>query len=255
MDELLNALKQIQLPETFPYLTAILGLTLIWKFHDMQVKAGRIQAKDIFERSGVRLFLRATPDDAQTCPACKETANRVFTPGEVTSKKFKPQEKPCTNPAGCRCLMIGLYGGWEEAGNALAQLKAQGGRIQLSDGDMKQLIEGADKARAGASADRMSIRMLRALQAEGSNPETAIEHYRYVVGRAEEDRDLAFMIPAYLRLGELLEKSGKAAEALETVERCLRDHGDKKNEPDAPTEVQRAALNTRKNLLAAKVKR
>ncbi len=255
MDELLNLLNRVEFPTSFPSLLAILGLTLIWKFHDLQVKAGRIQAKDIFERSGVRLFLRATPDDAQTCLACKETANFVFTPGEVASKKFKPQEKPCTNPAGCRCLMVGLYGGWAEAGNALAQLKAQGGRIQLSDGDMKQLIEGADKARAGASADRMSIRMLRAMKAEGGNPETAIEHYRYVVSRAEEDRDLAFMVPAYLRLGELLEKSGKAAEALETVERCLQDYGDKKNEPGAPTEAQRAALNTRKNLLAAKVKR
>jgi tetratricopeptide (TPR) repeat protein len=97
--------------------------------------------------------------------------------------------------------------------------------------------------------------MLNAMRAEGNNPETAIAHYRYVVSRAEEDRNLAFMVPAYLRLGELLEKSGKAAEALEMVERCLRDYGDKKKGPDAPTEAQRTALNTRKNLLAAKVKR
>jgi tetratricopeptide (TPR) repeat protein len=255
IDELLNLLNRVEFPATYPYLLGILGLTLIWKFHDMQVKAGRIQAKDFWARSGVRLFLRATPNDSQACTACRETTNMVFLPGEVASKKFKPQEKPCTNPVGCRCLMVGLYGGWAEARLALEQLKQQSGRVRLSDDDLKGLVEGAQSARAGASADRMSIRMLNAMRAEGNNPETAIAHYRYVVSRAEEDRNLAFMVPAYLRLGELLEKSGKAAEALEMVERCLRDYGDKKKGPDAPTEAQRTALNTRKNLLAAKVKR
>ena len=133
--------------------------------------------------------------------------------------------------------------------------KKNGGKARLSDSELKTLIEKSAEARAGASADRISLRILNALRAEGSQAETAIEHYRYVVGHAEEDRDLALMVPAYLRLSELLEKSGKAAEALEMVEQCLRDYGDKKKGPDAPTEAQRAALNTRKNLLAAKVKR
>ena len=242
MDALLNLLNQIQLPDTYPYLMAILGLVLIWKFHNMQVKAGRIQAKDIFERSGVRLFLRVTPNDAQACPACKETTTDVFSPGTVASKKFKPQEKPCTNPAGCRCLMVGLYGGWAAAGDTLAQLKKQGGKIRLSDGEMKNLIEGAEQARAGASADRLSIRMLNAMKAEGSNPETAIEHYRYVVGRAEEDRDMPFIMPSYLRLIELLEKTGHADEALAIAELCTQEYGGKKKALDAPTDAQRTLL-------------
>jgi hypothetical protein len=221
----------------------------------MQVKAGRIKAKDFWERSGVRIFLRAAPGDAQACMACKETTNFVFLPGLVTSKKFTPQEKPCTNPAGCRCVMIGLYGGWAAAASALATAKKNGGKTQLSDAELTTLIEKSSEARAGASADRISLRMLNALRAEGSQTGTAIEHYRYILSHAEEDRDLAFMVPAYLRLSELLEKSGKASEALDLVEQCLRDYGEKKKGPDAPTETQRAALNTRKNLLAAKVKR
>ncbi len=253
MDDLLTQLNQIQLPDTYPYLMAILGLVFIWKFHEMQVKAGRIKAKDIFERSGVRLFLCASPGDAQACLACKETANFVFTPAEVASKKFKAHEKPCTNPAGCRCIMVGLYGGWTEAREAIDKIKKAGGRIRLSDGDMKKMIEGASQARAGASADRMSLRMLAALQAEGGNPEVAIENYRYIISRAEEDRDLPFMIPSFLRLSELLEKAGKAPESLEVVEQCLRDYGEKKKGPDAPSETQRAALKTRQSLLAAKV--
>ncbi len=252
MDDLLS---QIQLPDTYPYLMAIFVLTLVWKFHDMQVKAGRIKAKDIFERSGVRLFLRATPGDAQACLACQETTHYVFLPSLVASKKFTPQETPCTNPAGCRCVMVGLYGGWAQALSALAAAKKNGGKTRLSDAELKALIDKSSEARAGASADRISLRMLHALRAEGSQAETAIEHYRYILSHAEEDRDLALMMPTYLRLSELLEKSGKASEALDLVEQCVRDYGEKKKGPDALTDAQRAALNRRKNLLAAKVKR
>lgn len=255
MDALLNLLNQIELPDTYPYLLAILGLALIWKFHDMQVKAGRIKAKDFWERSGVRIFLRATPTDAQACPACKETANVVFLPGLVTSKKFTPQEKPCTNPAGCRCVMVGLYGGWAQAGSALALAKKNGGKAQLSEAEMKTMLDKSSDARAGASADRISIRMLNALRAEGSQTETAIEHYRYILSHAEEDRDLALMVPTYLRLSDLLEKAGKASEALELIEQCVKDYGDKKKGPDAPTEAQRATLNARKGHLADRVRK
>lgn len=255
MDDLLNLLYQIELPDTYPYLMGILGLVVIWKFHDMQVKAGRIQAKDFWERSGVRIFLRATPNDQQACTACKETANFVFLPSLVTSKKFSPQDKPCTNPAGCRCVMVGLYGGWAQALSALAMAKKSGGKGRLNDAELRNLIEKSADARAGASADRISLRMLNALRAEGSQAETAMEHYRYILSHAEEDRDLALMVPVYLRLSELLEKAGKASEALDLVEQCLRDYGEKKKGPDAPTEAQRTALNTRKSRLAAKVKK
>lgn len=255
MDDLLNLLYQIELPDTYPYLMGILGLVVIWKFHDMQVKAGRIQAKDFWERSGVRIFLRATPNDQQACTACKETANFVFLPSLVTSKKFSPQDKPCTNPAGCRCVMVGLYGGWAQALSALAMAKKSGGKGRLNDAELRNLIEKSADARAGASADRISLRMLNALRAEGSQAETAMEHYRYILSHAEEDRDLALMVPTYLRLSELLEKAGKASEALDLVEQCLRDYGEKKKGPDAPTEAQRTALNTRKSRLAAKVKK
>ncbi len=255
MDDLLNLLNQLDLPDTYPYLMAVLGLVLIWKFHDMQVKAGRIKAKDIFERSGVRMFLRATPNDAQACLACKETLNFVFTPGEVASKKFSPQEKPCTNPAGCRCVTVGLYGGWAEAGRALQQLKKEGGRIRLSDGELKSLVEGAKDARAGATADRISIRMLQAMRDAGSNPEAATEHFRYIVDRAEEDRDLPFIVPSFLRLSEVLERARQLEEALAVIERCLKDYGEKKKGPDAPTEAQRALLLNRKAYLVSLVRK
>ena len=245
-------LNRVELPEYWPYMLGVLGLFLIWKFHDMQVKAGRIQARDFWERSGVRMFLYATPADAQACSACRETARMVFLPSVVTAKGFMPQEQPCMNPAGCRCLQMGFFGGWPEAREVLARLKEQGGRLRLSGEELQSFLETAKNARAGASADRMSLRMLNAMQVEGSNPEAAIEHYRYVLDHAEEDRDLAFMVPACLRLSELLEKSGRVEESLPLIERCLQDYGEKKKGPGAPTEVQRVALKTRQSLLVTR---
>ena len=255
MNDLLNVLHQVKLPDTYPYLLAILGLLLIWKFHEMLVQAGRIQAKDLWERSGVQFFLRVTPNDGHACLACRETTHFVFLPEVVASQEFNLQEQPCANPAGCRCLMVGFYGGWAEAGRVLAELKKHDGTVRLSEGELNSLVEGAQEARAGVSADQISIRMLQALRDEGSNPKAAMEHYRYVVDRAEEDRDLSFVIPSFLRMSELLERAGLVEAALNVVERCLKDYGEKKKGPDAPTKTQRAALKTRQSLLAAKVKR
>jgi hypothetical protein len=239
-------MTSIEFPDILPYLLAILALTLIWKFHDMLVKAGRIQARDLWERSGVRLFLHTTPNDKQTCMACRETTGMVFSPAVATSKKFTLQETPCTNPHGCRCVTVGLYGGWPEAKRVLEQLKAHNGKLRLTDEEFSGLLEGSQHAQAGATADRLSLRMLQAIHAEANERATAIEHYRYIVEQAKEERDRTFVISAYLRLCDLLERAGHPDKALETIEHCLRDYGGKKKGPDAPTETQRAMLAKRK---------
>lgn len=239
-------MSSIQLPDILPYLLAILCLTLIWKFHDLQVKAGRIQARAFWELSGVRLFLHATPNDVLACMVCRETTGMVFSPAVVTSKKFTPQERSCINPKGCRCVMVGLYGGWPEAQRVLEQLKAHNGRMHLTDEELRGLLEGSQHASAGATADRLSLRMLQAIRVEGKEPAAAIEHYRCIVEQAKEERDRAFVISAYLRLCDLLERAGQPDEALETIERCLLDYGGKKKGPAAPTETQRAMLENRK---------
>jgi len=239
-------MTSIEFPDILPYLLAILCLTLIWKFHDLQVKAGRIQARAFWERSGVRLFLHATPNDVLACMVCRETTGMVFSPDVVTSKKFTPRERPCINPKGCRCVMVGLYGGWPEATRVLEQLKAHNGRMRLTDEELRGLLEGSQHASAGATADRLSLRMLQAIRVEGKEPAAAIEHYRYIVNQAKEERDRAFVISAYLRLCDLLERAGQPDEALEIIERCLLDYGGKTKGPAAPSETQRAMLQNRK---------
>jgi len=100
----------ITIPDILPYLLAILGLLLLWQLHNMQVQAGHIKTVDSWDRSGIRLFLHVTPEDSHACVACREANGMAFLPAVVASHKFRPLAKTCTNPGGCRCLLVGLYG-------------------------------------------------------------------------------------------------------------------------------------------------
>lgn len=88
----------ITIPDIVPYLLASLGLLFLWQLHSLQVRAGRIKAVDIWNRSGIRLFLHVTPEDSHACAACREVNNTAFLPKVVASMKFGPLTKPCTTP-------------------------------------------------------------------------------------------------------------------------------------------------------------
>ncbi len=51
----------IIIPDILPYLVALLALLVVWQYHQMQVLKGRILAVDIFDRSGVRMYLVRDP--------------------------------------------------------------------------------------------------------------------------------------------------------------------------------------------------
>src|SRR5919204_5452337 len=135
-------MPNVNMPDVLPLLLGILGLLLVWELHSIQVRAGRIKAVNIFDRSGVKLFLHVTPDDAFACTACKEVNRTAFLPKTVASKKFKASETPCSNPAGCRCVLIGLHGAWAEAQRIQIQL-LNGGRVHLSAEEFGKLLDGA----------------------------------------------------------------------------------------------------------------
>ncbi len=44
-------------PDVTVYLAAILGLLVVWQYYQMQIMAGRILAIDIFDRSGIRMYI------------------------------------------------------------------------------------------------------------------------------------------------------------------------------------------------------
>ena len=237
--------------ELGPYILAILGLLAVWTFHEMQVRAGRIQAVDFWDRSGIRFFIHATPNDGNICPVCLEANGKAFLPTLAAKKKFTALQGPCTNPSGCRCLLVGLYGGWPEARRLLEQLKSKSSpkAVQLSEKELDTLLGGQWTQGVSGTVDRISVHMLEAMRNEGRNPELALQRYRFVAENAKSVRDLAFVVPAYLRLADLLERTGHRAEALEVVDRFLNAYGDNRKGPHAPTQQQLSLMSLRKTRL------
>ncbi len=251
-------MPHVTLPDVFPYLLAILGLLLLWQLHDIQVRAGRIQVASAMDRSGIRWFLHVTPMDTHACVACRAANGMAFLPSVVAARKFRPSAQTCTTAAGCRCLLVGLSGAWPEAERVLAQLNAGGGRLQLSGERLDKLLAGAQGAAGGNAADKAPLNMLLALQAESHHPQTAIDAYRMVLEQATKERDAPLLVPAYLRLADLLERTGKQADALEVTDRFLSAYGGKPGMPQpahAPTEDQRTFMSLRKTRLMAAARR
>jgi hypothetical protein len=250
----------IQISDVIPYFLSVLGLLLVWQMHEIQVQAGRIDAMDFWVVSGIRLFLYGTPCDTSACRACRSAHGLGFLPAFVASKGFRDHIPKCSNPIGCRCLLVGLYGAWPEAEQARKQLKWNRSKIQLNEDQLQVFAEGGKMRRAGFSADRISLILLEAMQLEKTDPKAAINRYRFVVEEAQESRDLPFVISAYLRLSELLESVGEDQEAVEVVSRFLDRYRRRRRglrlrraERYRPTESQLAVMSTRRTRLEARI--
>lgn len=244
-------LNNIVIPEVMPYLLGILGLLLIWQFHRLQVMAGRIQAVDFWDRSGIRMFLHSCAHDDDACPACREASGTVFLPSVGTKKNFSTLDSPCTNPAGCRCLVVGLYGGWPEAHRLVEYLrkKVRKKHLKLTEQAMGNLLGGDWEKTVSGTADRISIHMVEAMRLQGTEPEGALFRYRFVVNEATAGRDLHFVVPAYMRLTETLERLGRVEEGLEVIKDFEQRYAGKKPVAPFPTEAQRGHMSIRKSRL------
>ena len=90
----MEATTSIVLPDFLPYLLAIFGLLVLWQFYQLRVMKGRILAIDIFERSGVRMYLYAVADDLQACQVCRAAHGMVFPPSKVMKSQFYAKAPP-----------------------------------------------------------------------------------------------------------------------------------------------------------------
>jgi hypothetical protein len=232
--------------ELMPYLLGVLGLLMTWELHDLEVRAGRIKALDISNPAAIRTWLRgyartnlyvhATPNDSDACEACRKADHMSFAPTLVQGDKFAPLASPCVNPAGCRCVLIGLVGGWPAAATFSGRLGRRDDAIdRLTDKEMTELIKTG--LAAGSGSDRLGIYLLEALRAEGPTPQFAISRYRRLILSAKEDGDHPFVVPAYLRLSDLLERTGRSTEALDVLDDFYTTFGAKKG-PHSPTTAQ-----------------
>jgi hypothetical protein len=202
------------------YLIGILVLLLIWQFYKMQIAAGRILEVDIFDRSGVRMYLFATPNDEQTCKACSTINGRVFSPSLIAKSDFTPLEAPCMKPTPCTGVLVGLYGAWLEVRSALDRLRSsrKQGHIQLSGQEFRESIDGPWERTVGAETDRLSMYMLSAMTYKNSKQGVAIGNYRYLIEHAKAIQHLMLLVPAFLRITQLLVRAEKWAEALNLIE-------------------------------------
>lgn len=233
------------------YLAAILGLLGLWLLHQMQVRSGRIQAVDLFDRSLVRMYVYLVPDDSHICEVCARAHGRLFLSSWAHRKGFSPLEEKCRGTVPCPGFLIGLYGGWLEARDIVAQLQQRSKKaaLQLSHDELCKLVRGQWKRSVSADTDRVNVHLLEALCFEKSDVDTAVSGYRFVVDHAKEERHLPFIVPAYLRLIATLLRMGRDEEASRTIEQFEHRFPASQHDASAPSLGQRKVLEEQKSLL------
>ena len=237
--------------DLLPYICAILLLLLVWQYHQIQVLSGRIQAVDLFDRSGIRMYLYATPDDEEICESCREVNGMVFLPSTVAKGEFTPLRSPCSNKERCTVVMVGVYGAWPEASQVVRELRAarKEGSLHLSFEELIGLTKGSWQASVSATTDRLAVMMVTALSSEKLDPVAAISGYQQVIQQAEEVRDLPLVVPAYLRLTQLLERYDRTDEAFALIEDFEKRFPQHKTGPYDPKAIQRGRLTIKKSRL------
>jgi hypothetical protein len=244
---------RIIIPDVTIYLVGILALLALWQYHQNQVLAGRIYAVDFWDVSGIRMFMHVATMDNRACPSCREAHGTVFLPSLATKRNFSTLQRACSSSRGCRCMIVGLYGGWPEASELVQHLRKSSRKkpMRLGYKDVQKVFEGPWQRSVSGAGDRLTIHMVEALQLEGSDHEAAIVRYRYVVEQAKGARDLYLLVPAYLRLVDLLERIGRLEEALEVIEHFEHRFAKRKAIFYYPNETQRGAMSIMKSRMVA----
>ncbi|HZC82327.1 MAG TPA: hypothetical protein VE222_11560, partial [Nitrospiraceae bacterium] len=127
------------------------------------------------------------------------------TPGEV------PVKICCVNPSGCRCVVIPIIGQWPAVERLRAQLSSQHGSLQLSEQDLHALTRQGGNLYEG---DQLACRVLSAMLGEVTDPRAARETYFQALAATPNESNALLQAAVYIRLSELLERSGDFTEAL-----------------------------------------
>jgi len=247
----MEAMPRIVLPDFLPYLLAIFGLLVLWQYYQLRVMKGQILAIDIFDRSGIRMYLYVVTDDQQSCEVCRSAHGTVFPPSSVMKKQFSPIKGTCKNPSNCIGFLVGLYGAWPEAYRIIERLRLSRKRepIQLEQDELMEMILGPWERSISANTDRLSIYVLEAVLGDCSNPKPAMDKYRHALEHAKEVRHMPLIVPAYFRLVELLTRQGQTAEALHFIEQFEKRYKEPASGPYSPTEKQLGFMKIRKSHL------
>jgi hypothetical protein len=250
---LLTAVLSIEglMAESTLYLFGILALLGLWLFHQLQVRSGRIQAIDLFDRSVVRLYLYVLPDDRTSCPVCVQAHGRVFLPTIVGKVEFSPLDGSCSGAVPCQGLLVGLYGGWAEARQLVSRLQQSSKKhpVRLSTEELCALVKGAWRKSISADTDRISMHLLEGWCFGNTDRAAAVEGLRYVVERTKEARHVSHIVPASLRLMDLLLQAGRDDEARLAIEQFEGRFPLERHHLDGPSVTQLKKLQDLKSLL------
>jgi hypothetical protein len=250
---LLTAVLSIEglMAESTLYLFGILALLGLWLFHQLQVRSGRIQAIDLFDRSVVRLYLYVLPDDRTSCPVCVQAHGRVFLPTVVGKVEFSPLDGSCSGAVPCQGLLVGLYGGWAEARQLVSRLQQSSKKhpVRLSTEELCALVKGAWRKSISADTDRISMHLLEGWCFGNTDRAAAVEGLRYVVERTKEARHVSHIVPASLRLMDLLLQAGRDDEARLAIEQFEGRFPLERHHLDGPSVTQLKKLQDLKSLL------
>lgn len=201
-DLLYTLLYMLILPEDMPSYLAVLGLLLCWELHAIEVQLRPVPS---------RLYIALSENDPQTCKRCRTAHLRVFlgrTPREVGFRIH------CSNPDGCRCALIPITRQWPAAERLRSQVTGERGSHRLSTRELDALLHEEGSL---SDHDRLAQTVLRAVLAEETNPEEALQSHRQTIAQATETSVALLQAAAYMRLVEILERSENFSDALQVT--------------------------------------
>lgn len=216
----------LSLPEEMPSLLAVLGEFLCWKLYEIQVQLGRIKPKDV--RNVLRhlalarptlprrsatpwLYIYLSRNDSQSCAQCAKAHLRVFSGSNLRDAAVPIR---CVNTSGCRCAVIPIIGQWPMAERLRAQLSSQCGPLQLSEQYLRSLIHQGGNS---SEQDQLACRLLHAMLGEETDPHEARETYFQAIAATPKGSNALLQAAGYIRLAELLERSGDFTEAAQVT--------------------------------------
>jgi len=219
------------LPEDMPSYLAILGLLFCWKLHEVEDQLGRIKTEDVRDvlrrlalarpilkrqRATPWLFIHLSRNDSQSCQQCLKAHLHVFSGSNLREAAAHIR---CANTHGCRCVVIPIIGRWPMAKRLRAQLSSRRGSLRLSDANLRSLIRQGEN---DSGQDQLACKLLSAMLGEKKNPRTARETYLQAIAATPKGSNTLLQAAGYIRLADLLERSGAFTEAAHVTRSFLK---------------------------------
>ncbi len=231
----------LMIPEEVPSLLAVLGLLFCWELHDVEVRQGRIQPKNLqaylislrTELSSLRIELPTLRIELPTVGARPTLYLYMARNDQRTCRGRTPWEAGarirCEDQLGCRCVIIPLEGRWAATKQLLNELNSQRGPVQLSEEDIHNLIRQGRSAKI-ADHDHLALKLLSAMLLEETNPQEALNYYNQALAQATEGHPTLIRAAAYLRSAEFFEQSGHFEDALQVTRNFFKEFTDKERD-------------------------